>query len=240
MEVLGIIPARGGSKAIPLKNMAKLAERPLLAYTCDAASTSKRLTRTVLTTDDSTIARLGRQYGIDVPFLRPKDLSQDETPMLPVLQHTLLSLQETESYKPEVVVLLQPTSPLRLPRHIDESVDLLLKTGAESVVSVVQVPHQFNPVSLMNVKEGKLVPYLTGKAVLRRQEKPRFYARNGPAVLSVRCDVLLRKKSLYGDDCRPYIMEPRYSVDIDEPGDLEFAEYLLSRFMNEKLSPSQK
>jgi len=229
VNILGVIPARGGSKAIPHKNIALVASRPLLAYTCDAALASRRLTRVVLSTDDPTIAEVGRQCGVEVPFLRPADLAQDDTPMLSVLQHTLRVLQETEGYQPEVVVLLQPTSPLRRAEHIDAAVDILLETGADSVVSVVEVPHQFNPVSLMRLEEGRLVPFLEGPLILRRQDKPPVYTRNGPAVLAVRREVLLHKDSLYGDDCRPLVMDDKSSIDVDGPLDLEFVEFLLAR-----------
>ena len=229
MEILGLIPARGGSKAIPRKNLAPLAGRPLLAYTCDAALASQRLTRIVLSTDDSAIAEIGRQCGVEVPFVRPADLAQDDTPMLSVLQHALKALQETEAYQPEAIVLLQPTSPLRRAEHIDAAVDILLSTGADSVVSVIEVPHQFNPVSLMRLEEGKLVFFLEGPPILRRQDKPPVYARNGPAVLVVRREVLLQKNSLYGDDCRPLVMDERSSVDVDDSLDLEFVEFLLTR-----------
>lgn len=233
MEILGLIPARGGSKAIPRKNIAPLAGRPLLAYTCDAALASQRLTRIVLSTDDPDIAEVGRQCGVEVPFVRPADLAQDDTPMLSVLQHALRVLRETEGYQPEVIVLLQPTSPLRRVEHIDAAVDILLSTGADSVVSVIEVPHQFNPVSLMRLEKGRLVPFLEGPLLLRRQDKPPVYARNGPAVLAVRREVLLHKDSLYGDDCRPFIMDERSSVDVDDSLDLEFVEFLLARHNSE-------
>ena len=228
MNILGVIPARGGSKAIPHKNIALVAGRPLVAYTCDAALASQRLTRVVLSTDDPTIAEVGRQCGVEVPFLRPADLAQDDTPMLSVLQHALRILQETESYQPEVVVLLQPTSPLRRAEHIDAAVDILLKTGADSVVSVVEVPHQFNPVSLMHLEEGRLVPFLEGPLVLRRQDKPRVYARNGPAVLVVRRKVVESGK-LYGEVVRPLEMSMADSVDVDDSSDLALAEFWLQR-----------
>jgi len=229
VNVLGVIPARGGSKTIPHKNIAKLAGRPLLAYTCDAALASKRLTRVVLSTDDPFIAEIGRQCGVEVPFLRPANLAQDDTPMLGVLQHALSVLRETEGYQPDAVVLLQPTSPLRRAEHVDAAVEMLLKKDVDSVVSVVEVPHQFNPASLLRLEDDRLVPFLQGPIVLRRQEKPCAWARNGPAVLAVRTEVLLNKNSLYGDDSVPFVMDAEDSIDIDSPLDLEFAEFLLAR-----------
>lgn len=229
MEILGLIPARGGSKGIPKKNIAMLGGRPLLAYTCDAALSSRRLTRTILTTDDEEIAAVGQACGVEVPFLRPAALAQDDTPALPVIQHALCWLQENEGYKPQVVVLLQPTSPLRRSEHFDAAVDLLLETGADSVVSVVSVPHRYNPLSVMKLEKGRLVPFLAGPPILRRQDKPVVYARNGPAVLVMRPEATLEQGNLYGVDCRPLFMDEADSIDVDSLLDLWLAECLMRR-----------
>ncbi|MBI3457931.1 MAG: acylneuraminate cytidylyltransferase family protein [Candidatus Rokubacteria bacterium] len=229
MDILGVIPARGGSKSIPRKNLAPLAGRPLLAYTCDAALASKRLTRVVLSTDDEEIAAAGRACGVEVPFRRPAGLSGDETPMVEVLQDVAARLADRDGYRAEALVVLQPTSPLRRAAHIDEAVELLLETGADSVVSVIEVPHQFSPVSLLRVADGRLAPLVEGPPILRRQDKPRVYARNGPAVIAVRREVVVERGSLYGDDCRPYLMALEDSVDIDTSFDLELAALLLAR-----------
>ena len=228
-HVLGVIPARGGSKGIPEKNLAPLAGKPLLSYTCAAALGSRRLTRVVLSTDDARIAQAGRMQGVDVPFVRPAELSRDDTPMLPVLQHAVRCHEEERGSHVDAVVLLQPTSPLRRPEHIDAAVDLLEQTGADSVVTVVEVPHQFNPVSLQRIEQGRLVPFTPGVNMTRRQDKPPVYARNGPAVVAVRRSVLFDKNSLYGEDTRPIVMSPQESIDIDGPWDLELVEFLLER-----------
>lgn len=228
MNVLGLIPARGGSRSIPRKNLVSLAGRPLLAYTCDAALQSKRLTRTVLSTDDEKIARVGAGCGVEVPFRRPADLARDETPMIEVVRHAVGWLADHEDYSADLVAILQPTSPLRRAEHIDAAVDLLLETGADTVVSVVEVPHHFNPVSLMRLEEGGLIPFLDQPMILRRQDKPRAYARNGPAILVVRREVL-EKGTLYGAVVRPLEMTLADSVDIDAPDDVALAEFYLSR-----------
>jgi CMP-N,N'-diacetyllegionaminic acid synthase len=227
MQTLGVIPARGGSKGIPRKNLRVVAGRPLLAYTADAARGSRRLTRSVVSTDDPAVADAARSLGLEVPFMRPADLALDTTPMLPVLQHAARVMGEA-GFTAEAIVLLQPTSPLRRAEHIDRAVALLEETGADSVVTVIEVPHQFNPVSVMRLDGPRLAPYLDGPIVTRRQDKPRVYARNGPAVLAVRAAVLERG-SLYGDDCRPLVMDAAESVDLDSPADLEHLECLLAR-----------
>lgn len=229
MTVLGIIPARGGSKGIPNKNLAAVAGRSLLAYTCEAALASRALTRVVLSTDDPQIADAGRRFGIEVPFPRSPDLAQDDTPMLKVLQDTLVGLLRIDGYRPDAVVLLQPTSPLRRAGHIDAAVRLLEQSGAESVVSVVPVPHRFSPMSVLRLDQGRLTPFSSGPSVTRRQDKPVLYARNGPAVLAVRRDVLVEHDSLYGVDCRALVMSPEDSVDVDTPFDLDLVEFLLAR-----------
>jgi CMP-N,N'-diacetyllegionaminic acid synthase len=228
VNILGLIPARGGSRSIPRKNIVPLAGRPLLAYTCDAALQSKRLTRTILSTDDEAIAGVGKACGVELPFRRPADLARDETPMIEVIRHALDWIMEHERYLADIVVILQPTSPLRRAEHIDAAVDLLLETGADTVVSVVEVPHQFNPVSLMRIKEGRLIPFLDQPMILRRQDKPRAYARNGPAVLVVRRE-LVSGGRLYGDMVLPLQMDPAASVDIDDADDLALAEFYLGR-----------
>ena len=227
MRVLGVIPARGGSKGILHKNLRPLAGRSLLAYTADAAARSRKLSRVVLSTDDRAIAEAGRALGLEVPFMRPANLASDEAPMLAVLQHATDALGR-EGFAAEAVVLLQPTSPMRRADHIDAAIDLLAATGADSVVSVVEVPHQFSPVSVMTLDDDRLRPFMPGPMITRRQDKPRVFARNGPAVLAVRTAVLERG-SLYGDDCRAIVMTAEESVDIDGPADLDYAEYLLSR-----------
>jgi len=205
-----------------------LAGRPLLAYTADAARSSRALTRVVLSTEDDEIAAVGRQLGIDVPFLRPAALAADETPMLDVLTDLVASLERQERYRPEVLVLLQPTSPFRRAGHIDAAVELLLSTDADSVVTVVPVPHQFTPSSLMQMQGDRLVPYDAGGPT-RRQDKPLLFARNGPAVVAVRTRVVTDGHALYGADTRGLVMAREESFDIDDAFDLEVAERLMVR-----------
>jgi CMP-N-acetylneuraminic acid synthetase len=227
VNILGLIPARGGSKAIPRKNIIPLAGKPLLAYTCEAATTSQVLTRIILNTDDREIADIGLEFGVEVPFLRPLHLAADDTPIFPVIKHTLEWLADNQVFQTEIVVLLQPTSPLRKPSHIDSAVDLLINSDADNVVTVQAVPHNFNPISLMRLDDqGYLQPFIEGDMILRRQDKPRVYARNGPAVLAVRSSVIDSGR-LYGDRVLPLEMNPIESIDIDDVYDLNMAEALI-------------
>ena len=209
-----MIPAREGSKGIPRKNLAPVAGKPLLAWTVEAARKSRTLTRTVVSTDWEEAAELARQLGAEV-LGRPPDLAADDTPMLAVVRHALSELGRCD-----VLILLQPTSPLRRAEPVDEAVRLLLESGADSVVSVVEVPHQFRPGKLMAIEDGRLVR-LGWDAPDRHAGAP-VYARNGPAVLALRPERL--GDDLYGGDCRPYLMDMVDSVDVDGPADLEAAE----------------
>ncbi|HEY2935752.1 MAG TPA: acylneuraminate cytidylyltransferase family protein [Gaiellaceae bacterium] len=212
MEVLGLIPARGGSKGIPRKNLAPVAGKSLLAWTVEAAHGAEKLTHVVVSTDDDEIATAAEA---DV-LRRPAELATDDTPMLDVVRHAIDELH------PDLVVVLQPTSPLRRSEHVDGAVLLLLETGADSVVSVVEVPHRYSPEALMDLVDGRLVARGTARS---RQEKQTVYARNGPAVLALRADRLGR--DLYDGDCRAYVMDQRSSLDVDSPFDLELADLLL-------------
>jgi len=220
VEVTALIPARGGSKGIPRKNLALVAGRPLLAWTIDAGLGSRFVSRTIVSTEDEEIAAAARSLGAEA-LARPPELAADGTPMRDVIVHALEELGS-----PDVLVLLQPTSPLRRAQHVDEAVELLLASDADSVVSVVEVPHRYRPGSLMALDGDRLVRLADDHAATR-QEKPVVYARNGPAVLALRPDRI--GADLYGGDCRLYVMEARDSLDVDDPFDLELAELLLSR-----------
>jgi CMP-N-acetylneuraminic acid synthetase len=214
MDVLGLIPARGGSKGVPRKNLAEVAGKPLLEWTVEAAKAASELTRIVVSTDDDEIAA---EAGVEV-LRRPAALAADDTPMLDVVRHAVSELA------PDVVVLLQPTSPLRRAEHVDAAVRLLLESGADAVVSVVAVPHRYSPEALMDVVDGRVVARGSART---RQERALVYARNGPAVLALRSERL--GDDLYGGDCRPYLMDARDSLDVDDSFDLELADLLLRR-----------
>jgi CMP-N-acetylneuraminic acid synthetase len=226
MRFVGLIPARGGSKGIPRKNIAACAGKPLLAWTCEAALGSRRLSRTLLSTDSEEIAAAGRACGVEVPFIRAAALAADDSASLDVMVHALDWL-EAAGERPDALVLLQPTSPLRTSRHIDEAIDCFAARKADCVVSVTEVPHRFHPLSVMREEDGRLVPYEGTQTTTRRQELPPLWARNGPAVL-VASAAMLRRKSIYGGRTVGYPMTARDSLDIDSPFDLELAAQLLA------------
>ena len=230
MNVLGLITARGGSKGIPRKNLVDCGGRPLLAWTCDAAREARCITRTVISTDDREIADYAVTCGIEAPFLRPAELASDTARSIDVAKHAIDSLSTKERWQTDVLVLLQPTSPLRTAAHIDAAFERLDET-ADAVVSVVEVPHRFKPWAALVLEGNELHEYVTEELPFdkfRRQGQPHLFARNGPAVVVTRASVI-QSGSFYGTHCRAYEMSAEDSVDIDELADLDYAGWLLSR-----------
>lgn len=222
-HILGLVPARAGSKGVPGKNVRLLAGRTLLDYTADAARQSGVIDRIVLSTDSEEIAEAGRSAGIEVPFLRPLELAADETPMLPVIRHAVDTLAAA-GWQADVIVLLQPTSPLRSPAHVREAVKLLRTSGADSVVTVVEVPKHLSPDYVMRIDNGVLRPFLPeGAGVARRQDARPAFSREG-TVYAFRASTLLRFGNIYGEDCRPLVIDAAQSLSIDTPEDWEAAE----------------
>jgi CMP-N,N'-diacetyllegionaminic acid synthase len=225
--VLGIVPARGGSKGVPGKNVRPLAGRTLLEYTARAARESGVLDRVILSTDSPEIADTGRRAGLDVPFMRPVTLAGDDTPMLPVIQHALESLAR-DGWSPDIIVLLQPTSPLRRPDHIRAAVTTLRDTKADSVVTVVEIPRHLSPDYVMRIDGGRLQPFLPeGARVTRRQDARPAYSRDGTVYAFWRATIE-RFGGIYGEDCRPLLIDARESLSIDSPADWDSAERLLA------------
>jgi CMP-N-acetylneuraminic acid synthetase len=235
-EVLGLIPARGGSKSIPRKNIRHLAGFPLIAYSIAAGLASETITRLVVSTDDEEIAAVARRYGAEIPFIRPAEFSQDQTPDLPVFQHALRWLAENEGYQPDIVVQLRPTSPFRRTLHIDQAVYRLLETPIADSVRTVIVPFQ-NPFKMWRITpDGYMTPLLTGLLGteekykepynLPRQALPDVYWQTG-YVDAAWTDTILEKNSMTGDRIIPLIIDSSEWIDIDSPDDWRRAERLL-------------
>jgi len=232
VEVLALIPARAGSKSIPRKNTRLLAGHPLLAYSVAAGLAAKTVSRVLVSTDDAEMAEVARHYGADVPFLRPTEFAQDQTPDLPVFQHALEWLQANEGYHPEIVVQLRPTSPLRRVAHIDACVRSLLENPRADAVRTVCVPFQ-NPFKMWRISaEGWLQPL--GKELgipdepynQPRQALPEVYWQTG-YVDACRSATILEKHSMTGELILPQEIDPADWIDIDSPDDWHRAERLL-------------
>ena len=222
---LGIIPARGGSRRVPGKNLRPLAGKPLLAHTIQAAQASRRVTAIVVSTDSGDIARCAARYGIDPQGLRPAALARDSSPTIDALRHAL-SRYESAHGRVDAVVVLQPTSPFRTGRHIDEAIALFESRAADTVTSVrLARDHPF----WVWRRAGVLIrPYHTlGRMALQRGELPEVYVENG-AVFVVRVS-LVRRGRIYGRRVVPLVMDDIASVDIDTPLDFAWAEFLLAK-----------
>lgn len=229
-RVLALIPARSGSKGVPDKNTRPLAGRTLLEYALAAAMASGVTDRIVLSTDSDCIAAEGRRVGLEVPFIRPADLARDDTPMLPVIEHALGALEQ-DGWVADIVVLLQPTSPLRRAEHIRDAVRQLRDSGADSVVTVVEVPRHLSPDYVMRMDGARLEPFLAGgKDITRRQDARSAFARDG-TVYAFWSRTVRETHSIYGRDCRPLVLSAVDSITIDTQSDWAEAERRL-RVMN--------
>jgi N-acylneuraminate cytidylyltransferase len=230
VEVLALIPARGGSKSIPRKNILPFAGRPLIAYSIAAGLSAETVTRVVVSTDDEEIAAISREYGAETPFMRPLEFARDETPDLPVFQHALDWLSDFEAYEPDIVVQLRPTSPFRRVIHIDEAVYRLIGHPEADSVRTVCIPFQ-NPFKMWRIgPDGYMRPLLETQYKepynLPRQALPEVYWQTG-YVDAAWADTILDKNSMTGDRILPLVIDPSEWIDIDSPDDWQRSERLL-------------
>lgn len=228
-HVLGIIPARGGSKGVPRKNIRLLGGKPLIAYTIQSALQSK-IGRVIVSTEDQKIARVAEQFGAEVPFLRPSELATDTASSLSVLLHALHYMETAEQYHVETVVFIQPTSPFLQPYYIDKGIEILTETGVDSVVGIVETTeHPYFQYELgRHSRLHELVK--TKNKPLRRQDLPTYYILNCAFYISRRKyfqDLKDPAPIFNPDSLAGVIMERQYSVDIDSPLDFIFAEAIL-------------
>ena len=244
-EVLAVIPARGGSKGIPRKNIKLFAGYPLISYSIAAALQSNSVTRVIVSTDDEEIAAVARQFGAETPFLRPAELAQDQITDLPVFEHALQWLKENEGYSPDLVIQLRPTSPIRPRQCVDEAVALLLQhPEADSVRGVV--PSGQNPYKMWRLDgdEKPMTPLLTLEGVDEpfnspRQALPPTYWQTGHIDV-IRPRAILEQKSMSGTVILPYLIDPRYTVDIDTPFDWQRYEWLVRNGDLDMVDPASR
>ena len=227
MNIMGLIPARGGSKGIPHKNYVKLNGIPLINYTISAAKNSKFINKIFVSTDDKKISKIAENENIHVPYLRPKSISGDKTTNLEVIKYTLKLLSKKEGFVPDIIVYLQPTSPLRTAKMIDTSITMLIESNASCVLGVKQISeHPFN--SFWH-KQKFLVPYKKNfKKFSRRQDLPALYYPTG-SIYTFWRTTIEKTNSLYGKKILPYIIPNELSVDIDTKFDLFLAESIIKK-----------
>jgi len=227
LKGVAIIPARGGSKGIPKKNIKPLAGKPLIAYTIDEAVKCQCFDRIIVTTDDHKIAKISQENGADF-LMRPKELAEDHTPTVDAILHAVTMLEKEEDYVPDYIVVLQPTSPLRSSGDIKAAINLYLENAdCESLVSVAECEH---PISwVMNIKNGYLIPFFDEKYLKeRRQEHLTTYVPNG-AIYVISLEYLYKNQNFYSDKTLAYIMPVERSIDIDTEYDFMIAEFLVNK-----------
>jgi CMP-N,N'-diacetyllegionaminic acid synthase len=227
-KILGIIPARGGSKGIPQKNKKLLGNLPLVAYTFKSAIESRLLSDCILSTDDEDIAKIAMQYGIKVPFMRPAHLATDEAKSIDVVIHSLIELQKIGKQY-DAVCLLQPTNPLRSSIFIDKAIETYINGNYDSLISVLPVPDEYNPHWIFTPNDTGHLKLATGEKEIipRRQDLPRAYFRDG-SIYITSTKVLLQQKSFYGEKLGYILADAEKHVNIDTPHDWELAEKKLT------------
>ena len=224
MKVLGIIPARGGSKGIPGKNIKMLAGKPLLQYTWEVASKSTLLSKVILSTEDDAIIEVGKSLGIDIPFKRPSNLSNDKSPTLGVIQHAL-EFYKDKGEEFDAICLLQVTSPFRTVAFLDGAIETFTKAETDSLISVLEVPHEFNPHWTFKANENNELNISTGEQIIisRRQDLPKAYHRDGSIYLT-KSNTILNDNSLFGNSIAYTISNRETHVNIDTIEDWKKAE----------------
>lgn len=228
MFVLGVIPARGGSKSIPNKNIATLAGKPLIAHTIEAALGCKVFNDLILSTDSPIIACCAAQYGLLATDLRPPELATDTARSIDVVLYELQKYERDHSTVVNLVVLLQPTAPMRTAKDIDQALEIFFRSSADSLVSVYEASF-VHPSIMYYMEDGRLSPVLReGRQLERRQEFKPVFVRNGSLYIVKRA-LILEKKTLACANPAAYIMPRERSLNIDEPYDLELAEWMMRR-----------
>ena len=221
--ILTLIPARAGSKGLPGKNIKPLSGKPLIAWTIKCAAKNKYIDRIIVSTDSKDIAAISKKYGADVPFIRPEYLARDKSKMIDVISHALNYLNNNGD-RYDLIFLLQPTSPLRIPRDIDESIQLLFTKKAKAIVSVSPVNHYWsNTLPENGCMKDFFKPELLNK---NRQELPVLYETNGAIYLTY-CHYLKKNNSFFSDKTYAYKIPVERSIDIDSEFDFKIAEFLL-------------
>lgn len=221
-SVLAIIPARGGSKGLPGKNIKILAGKPLIAWTIEEAKKSKYIDRLILSSEDDEIISVAKEWGCEVPFKRPAELAKDDTPGIEPVLHAIETLKEKYDY----ICLLQPTSPLRKVEHIDGCIEKCLFTNSDSCVSVTEVDK--SPYWMYKIDgDDKLIPLIDGNLITRRQDLPKVYALNG-AVYVAKSEVIQHQKKIITSNSLALVMPQKNSADIDNSLDFDYCNFLLN------------
>ena len=227
-NILGVIPARGGSKGIKNKNLYDLSGKPLISYTIEAAKKSKLITDFIVSTDSLEIKKVSESFGAEVPFIRPANLSDDKALAVPTIQHAVLFAESLKNITYDYIVMLQPTAPLRTHEDIDNSLSKLIEEGGDGIISVVDVEN-YHPIKMKTIKDGMLLDFVNSDLENPpRQSLPPVYIVNG-AIYATKRDVFINKNTFKGNHCIPFIMPENRSSNIDVIQDFIVAEYFLKQ-----------
>tara|TARA_Y100000310_G_scaffold273723_1_gene289382 strand:- start:6 stop:722 length:717 start_codon:yes stop_codon:yes gene_type:complete len=233
LNILGIIPARGGSKGLPGKNIKSLNGKPLIAYTIEAANHSEYINKLVLSTDDLEIAQVCSNQGVEIPFMRPAELATDTALAIDTYIYTFNRLKNEFDYQADIIVILQPTSPLRTTEDIDNAIKIFLDKQADSVISVCELEHPIERARIID-ENGKIGNYNKGEVVVKnRADYRKVFSPNG--TVSVVSPKLILEKKFYSKNTYSYIMPRERSIDIDNQFDFDIAEFLV-RMKSEKFT----
>lgn len=233
-RILAVITARGGSKGVPRKNIKDLGGRPLIAYSIEVAKQSGLISHLIVSTDDEEIANMAKEFGADVPFMRPVELAGDTVVHADVMKHAVGFMEERLGIFFDYVVILQPTSPFRLVGDIDETLKVLMESGADSGVSMMELDGD-HPIKIKKMEGNQVLPYcLSEPEGVRRQDLPKAYKRSS-AVYAVKRDVLMNQGMIFGGSTVGYVVPNERSIDIDTEYDWLRAEYMLKKLRSEGL-----
>ncbi|OHW61977.1 CMP-N,N'-diacetyllegionaminic acid synthase [Andreesenia angusta] len=224
-SILCIVPARGGSKGIPNKNLKSLLGKPLIAHTIEESLRSVYIDRIIVSTDSEEIGKVSTEYGAEVPFLRPNELAKDDTPGIAPVVHVINWIKENESIAYDYVCLLQCTSPLRRIEQVDEAIERIVGGGEDTLVSVCESKE--NPYWMKEIKDGYLEEFIVQEnQYTRRQDIPKTYSLNG-AIYIGKTKTILKEGNFLLDKTIAFIMDRASSVDIDDMLDFKFVEMLM-------------
>lgn len=222
-RVLALIPARGGSKGIKNKNIISLCGKPLIAYSIEAAKNSEYVDDVIITTDSEKIAEVSKQYGAEVPFMRPSELAADTSKTIDAVVHAVDTLKNSGRMY-DILVLLQPTEPLRTSKDIDNALKKHVESGYKSIASVSEVND--HPILIRSIgQNGELLHLTEQNSTVRRQDMPAYYRINGCIYINEISDI--NSETSFNDNSFAFVMEQSHSVDIDDPADLALAEYYI-------------
>ena len=230
MKILAIIPARGGSKSVPKKNIRNLNGKPLIAYTIEAAKRiEEKFHKIIVSADDEEIAEVAKHYGADVPFIRPSNLAEDKTPTYPVLQHAVNFVEKDDGINIDLIMLLQPTAPFRTTEDMLNCLNLSQTSNTDSVISVVQV-FSYHPILMKKIENNRLTHFSIEEkeGTPRQLYEPPAYMRNGAIYITKRNN-LIEQNSIWGNSITPYVMPQERSYNIDDEIDFITSEMMMKK-----------